>query len=103
MLQPTYIPTTAVCTALPEALITVRVEIESLPREEGDVLATALLAAAYLAGQGRPEDGYRCLRACARRAELAHCAGETWAGALAARYREVMDGFAARHRLGSLQ
>jgi hypothetical protein len=99
MFSATHIPTTAVCTALPEALITVRIEIDALPREEGDVLATAMLAAAYLAGQGHPEEGHACLRACARRAELARSSGETWAEALAFRYREVMESFAARHGL----
>ena len=99
MLSSTPIPTTTVCAALPEVLIAVRVEIDALPREEGDVLATALLAAAYLAGQGRPDEGHACLRACARRAELAQSLGESWAEPLAARYGEVMESFAARHGL----
>lgn len=99
MFHSTHIPATTVCSALPEALIAVRIEIDALPREEGDVLATAMLAASYLAGQGRPDEGHACLRACARRAELARSQGEPWGEALVARYREVMESFAARHGL----
>ena len=66
-------------------------------------LATAMLAAAYLAGQGRPEEGHACLRACARRAELARSQGEIWAEPLAARYGEVMESFAVRYGLQSFR
>ena len=99
MFSSTYVPTTAVYTALSDAPIAVSVEIEALPREEREVLTTAMLAATYLAGQGRPEEGRACIRACARRAELAQRLGEPWAEALAARYQEVMDSFAARYGL----
>lgn len=97
MLQPTFPLVTN--SSLAEVLYAIRVESDALPHEEEDVLATAVRAAAYLAGQGRPEEGHACLQACARRSELARSLGETWAEALAARYRDVMEIFAIRHGL----
>jgi hypothetical protein len=68
----------------------------AVPCEEIDALVTASTAALFLARIGEAEDGYTCLLAGRRRAEVLQREGHPWAPELVERYHRAEASYADR-------